>query len=467
MFFKKIRLLVLILPVMLVFADASVAKLTKNPHNEMECGKCHAANVKFGQPLDKLEFVEDDIVNMCTKCHSEIIKVHHPQRVQVSGEVPDYLPLGEGNSINCRTCHDIHMKDTSMHFLRTASIGYYTSRIDICYDCHKKNFKNISPHVSREEEAGIACLICHRDAPTIKDTRETVTLVTQNIVKMCNFCHIIDTDNHPLNVDRTIEISKALPLSRNKKVVCITCHDPHGTVNTINFLRERYVIDLEFGKYENPHNIKEYFNCLKCHVDVSSAKEYVACKYKDDFILLCYNCHGTDAEKCHPVNIALLDEMELPEGFELNDDDLITCVTCHNPDCSGGKKIRYRSLDALTTSNCNDCHNYSGLKSINPHMGKDETTTCFYCHKKDHKIGDFGMSQKFICFRCHKYKKHPSGIDHLVVPRAMMDVIEQVKLDKKGKIKCSTCHDPHSKDKMHNKLRKFENISICEACHQM
>ncbi len=460
----------LIIALTIFLRGVSFAGMTENPHNKMECGKCHAEEVDFSRALNNPKFVEKDVVAMCLKCHSDIISVHHPQRVQVIVEVPDYLPVGEGNFITCSTCHDIHIKEVSNHLLRSLSIGNYTSRIEICYECHRDDFRKISPHNSEDE--GMSCLMCHRDTPSIRDTSKTVSLVSENIEKMCNFCHNIAVNEHPLNVDTTIEISEKLPRSKDGKVICVTCHEPHGSISTINFLREQYVTDLEFGKYENPHTIREYFNCLKCHVDINSTKlkkqEQLDCKYKNDFILLCYNCHGTDEETCHPINAALKEGMTLPKGFELNKDDLISCVTCHNPDCSGDSdNIRYRNLNDIKESNCHDCHDFGPEKSTNPHLGKDDTLSCFICHKKGEKIESFGMSQKFVCLKCHKYKPHPSSVDHLKPLRSTMALIPGMKLDRKGKIKCSTCHDPHIIGNKNSKLRSFENITICEGCHQL
>jgi hypothetical protein len=455
----------LLFAVMTFLGGIAYAKLSENPHNEMECSKCHKGKVSFKEVIDKVELVEKNVLNLCLKCHSEILNVHHPMRVQVIDEVSDYLPLEEGNSITCRTCHDVHMKDFSTHLLRSANIGNYASRIDICYECHKDDFKQISPHKSERE--GMSCLTCHRDTPTIKDTNATVTLVTENINKMCNFCHNIDTEAHPLNVDKSIKLSEKLPLSKDKKVVCITCHDPHGTISTINFLREKYVIDLEFGKYENPHNEKEYFNCLKCHVDVPTVKEYVECRHKEDFILLCYSCHGADAEKCHPINIDLKEDMNLPDKFELDDDGLISCVTCHNPYCSEDNIIRYKNLSYLTESNCDDCHDFSKIKSINPHDGTEKISDkCYYCHKMGENMNEFGMSQKFICLKCHLYKEHPPRSIISTRNLSPKDLLPGINLDKKGKITCSTCHDPHTKDVGSYKLKIIEAMTICEACHQ-
>jgi predicted CXXCH cytochrome family protein len=99
-------------------------------------------------------------------------------------------------------------------------------------------------------------------------------------------------------------------------------------------------------------------------------------------------------------------------------------------------------------------------------MGRKATVACFYCHKREQKIKEFGMSQKFICLKCHPYLKHPSEIEHMVIPSSELSIISQIELDKKGKIKCSTCHDPHLEGKKNKKLRVFEDITICEACHQ-
>ncbi len=462
---KRIFLIFIIAGVIIFTACAVFAKPAENPHNKSKCEKCHADEVSFEKNITAVKLINDDGVTMCLKCHEDILNVHHPLRVQVNRDLPDYLPVGKGNSVNCLTCHDLHSEDTSNHLVRTSSIGNYSSRIDICYDCHQEDFKELSPHNSESE--GLSCLTCHRDTPSIRDTRKTVTLVTKNIGKMCNFCHNIDEHNHPLNVDTTVDISSELPRSADKKVVCITCHDPHGTTGTINFLREKYVLDLEFGKYENPHQVKEYFNCMKCHVDVPKVNDYVDCRYQDDFILVCYNCHGSDAVPCHPVNIKLTDEMVLPAGFPLNDDGLVTCVTCHNPDCSGEIKIEYQNFRMLEKRNCPDCHDFSEQVTFDPHKGKGKMTKeCFYCHKRDEEMANLGIDERIICIKCHKYKQHPErGFGKR---RAFMTVTPpDMYVNRKKQITCSTCHDPHDESKGNYKLRIFEEeMTACEKCHR-
>jgi hypothetical protein len=458
-------LLKLVLVLLVLLPAAAHAKLTENPHNKMECGKCHQGTVSFDEVPDDIELTEKGIHALCIGCHKKIKDVHHPEDVTVKEDVPDYLPLGEGGLVTCLTCHEIHSKDVSMHLLRSSSIGFYSSRIDICYECHTDNFKKISPHKSEEE--GLSCLICHRNTPTIKDTEETITLVSEDIELMCNFCHNVDMENHPMNAEDSVKYSNVLPLSKSKEVICITCHDPHGTINTISFLREKYVVHIEMGKTEDPHKTSDYFSCLKCHVDIPSEEEYKKCKANEDLILLCYNCHGTDAEKCHPVNIELKEGMELPDNFQLTKNGLISCVTCHGPNCALDTKMEYRNLSQLKSSNCNDCHNFAGFKSIYLHSGFEALTTCYYCHKRDQEIKSFGMSQKFVCLKCHNYKNHPADINHIVKPSYEMMIIPEIKLDKKGKIKCSTCHDPHLEDMKKGKLITFEDMTLCEACHQL
>ncbi|MFC1856168.1 cytochrome c3 family protein [Thermodesulfobacteriota bacterium] len=459
--YKNIIRLLMTISVLICAASSSYA--SSNPHNKQKCSECHKGDISFDEIGGNVELITDNHTSLCLDCHEDVIAVHHPQRVQVTGDVPDFLPLSEGRSITCITCHDIHSENTdTIHLLRSANIGDYTSRVDLCYACHIDNFKQISPHIS--EEMGLSCLVCHRETPTIKDTRETVTLVNKNIEKMCNFCHMIDDTNHPLNVDTTVKLSGRLPRSKDGKVVCTTCHDPHGTIETINYLRDQYVMDLEFGKYDNPHNVQEYFNCMKCHEDIPGVNDYINCKYKDDFILLCYTCHGADAEKCHPVNVKLQEGMTLPQNFSLDDDGLISCVTCHNPDCSENKRIKYIKYDSILKSSCKDCHDFSDLAGKYPHISKDDAGDgCYICHKKSLDITDFGMSQKFVCMKCHMYKIHPENGEFKLQQSSLLVDID---LDKAGRIKCSTCHDPHDPEIGNFKLKNVEEMTVCEACHQ-
>lgn len=100
----------------------------------------------------------------------------------------------------------------------------------------------VNPHI---KGATALCGECHSDPPE---------LLAGNVA-VCIRCHESSIANHPVTrhpIDRMVRITtpSPLPLTRDKKIVCSTCHDPHAGSGFRALLRVKYNT-----------------LCIQCHVD--------------------------------------------------------------------------------------------------------------------------------------------------------------------------------------------------------
>ncbi|MBI5418379.1 hypothetical protein HZA55_10645 [Candidatus Poribacteria bacterium] len=421
----------------------------ENPHNELDCTECHAKKPTRGVDTVKtVTFVKEDFNELCTNCHSAESNIH-PVGRKPPFKVPEYLPLDKEGKNTCVTCHDLHAKDTKNVLLRGFDEGRYIVRTDLCYDCHGNNFANNNPHLTQIGKR--KCLFCHSVEPEFTDTEKTVSFKVA-IFTLCDFCHNVVKKNHPLNVDETISPPEGLPRDSNGNVTCATCHNPHGTTETVHYLRSEYVLSLEEEKYINPHFSKTH--CTACHLTNPKSddnKETIKknFKYKGNFIALCNSCHGASAN-IHPVDIVPPPTMHPPQDLPLNDEGKLTCITCHDAGFNN-RGVRYliRGGEKFTEINelCFRCHDREEFKKRNPHMKIKEERKCMFCHIVPPIEGEdtaetvkIKGSIKLLCIRCHSDRSHPGNFKHWIRPS--MVIPKSFPLDD-GYITCSTCHDPH------------------------
>ena len=271
-----------------------------------------------------------------------------------------------------------------------------------------------------------------------------------------------------------------ISLARGKggEAICGTCHDPHGTSGTIHFLRKRYVEALERGRYANPHGKKDYASCQGCHLEVRVRKEEMRTnlRYAGDDMRICHSCHGA-MDACHPVLINLPDTMKPGKDLPLTPDGKIKCLTCHDPMSEGsGVAVRRKEKGEPVNAICFRCHDKGDLSSRNPHTTMSNRETCRFCHDTmtdptNEEAGrvSFISNTRLICLRCHAQENHPMGVNHMVSPKG--EVPEPFKVDGRGRLTCTTCHNPHIDAKAGDaRSRRFvvagEGSSLCSRCHR-
>ncbi len=193
---------------------------------------------------------------------------------------------------------------------------------------------------------------------------------------------------------------------------CLKCHE--------EMTAEKYV-----------HGPISVGGCLPCHDFKSTPNRYELFEQGAD---LCYNCHFDKKEELELRNL----HGPMAAGI---------CVLCHNPHSApfkfqlqrwGGELCyfchsdlrRYQASASqhkpFRDGECTACHNPHSSNSMMYFLKKDYTTDlCYTCHKKEDM----------------KDHRHPVGIKptRVKLPASR-------RLDKKGRLICTTCHNPHGDD---------------------
>lgn len=451
-----------------------------NPHVAMDCRECHARVPDRGKTpaAEVLAGLGKDPVALCRDCHPSAEASHHPVVEKTDRKLPEGLPLSASGDVICSTCHDVHLKTGEAYLLRGFDTGRYAVRIDMCLDCHGRAFNAINPH--RAEAKSGKCYTCHTIRPGPTDSAGTVE-VKEKIGQVCDFCHNVREKAHPANADPLQKLPPGLPRDKRGGVTCGTCHDPHGTDTTLHFLRREYVESLESGRYVNPHRKADYSGCLACHAGMAIRPEEMRknLRYRGDDLQICLSCHGA-MDSCHPILVRPAPGMKPGAELPLSAEGKIRCLTCHDPTPQGGSGVAIRGRVAGQPINaiCFRCHDRADLAGRNPHSAMTDRTACKFCHdtmtdptNEEAARVSFISNTRLICLRCHPQENHPMGVDHIVTPR--MAIPEPFKLDGKGKLTCTTCHNPHidvregpAGVRKHRFVVAGEGGAICTLCHR-
>lgn len=245
--------------------------------------------------------------------------------------------------------------------------------------------------------------------------------------------------------------------------------------------------------YDNPH-----FDCVFCHGTKNPKPD--SPQFEGDPSSLCLDCHDYK-ENHHPVDFRPTRRAELPLPLY---DGMVRCLTCHEihggHDHKGTPKLLrggpYRDRRGM----CSKCH-YLGYSGINPHIMLEADgavrkvngqPVCLVCHtvKPDPEVDTTATVKLkadvgFLCWRCHPPMPDPFFDRHFDVtptPQTLQYMQEAeerllviLPLVPRGRITCSTCHNPHQKGviqresaaKGSDTMAKLRLPSICFACHRM
>ncbi len=106
---------------------------------------------------------------------------------------------------------------------------------------------------SHNDITRIRCLSCHVKLPfnKIADTFSTRS------IEVCQDCHRDEmiTFSHPVGMPVGIKLPKDLPLSKEGKLICITCHTFHKSNYLPGYRKKTYLRRSVLGKRF----------CLNCH----------------------------------------------------------------------------------------------------------------------------------------------------------------------------------------------------------
>lgn len=322
----------------------------------------------------------------------------------------------------------------------------------------------------------IDCTDCHKAKPGKGDTKDTVTF-RKPIEELCIECHDAESNIHPTGMAPSMKVPTYLPLSKDKKVNCVTCHNMHAEDTKFSLLRGfksgkyKWRTDLcydchgmEFLK-KNPHRIMEgKRKCTYCHVTepkVSDTEKTVG--FRVSILTLCNFCHNMSA-KNHPMNVDTT--ISPPASLPRDADGNITCATCHNPHGASATAhyLRPEYIYSLEEG-----------KYIKPHF---DDTQCLVCHitwpvegqTADEVDYRYGGNFTLLCNSCHGTEANMHPVD--ILPPPEMKVDPELPL-RDGKITCNTCHNAGfvNRTSMYL-LRGFEEGGVnkelndlCFMCH--
>jgi len=513
---------------------------TKDGKTAQEKGTCESCHAPHGWSMKLPKQGEDMISKGCLSCHDEngvapkkVIssdKFNHPvgkslkegmtasETLPLFGKIAKFLTElhtdGEVKTlVTCATCHDVHSSDKN--FLRKeASTGA------LCLTCHnEKEMVNKTNHGI--EKLDKSCLSCHK-----VHNSENKRLLIKPEDDGCLDCHktggsgekkLIGEHSHPVNIDVTRKLDDHFKLTKDGKMTCVTCHDPHKPTKTAK-------LDKDFirGGFENfdtfcsachennkeivgsDHDVRKADTesvCIQCHTphNAKSASNIMSLEYKytnkDDGCKVCHNEKGT-ADKKVVMDGHKLGKIEMHEKYgkfltEEDGDYYLYCSGCHTVHNNGPKKgeegtIQNSFLNKKLSENGNFCagchedkksfaqskHNVEKFEKNTPATTAKKAVgdTCGSCHIV-HNSGPhlfdkaFGNDFEKMCTSCH--------VESGVADKTKINTSHKmgVKLKKEmkiflqdGNVVCATCHQPHGVE--NGMLRDMGEKNICLACHE-
>jgi hypothetical protein len=227
----------------------SIGDNTNIHYTGLYCDACHDGTPVKGGDI-YLKYNGDD--QLLCRCHHGMSPGYcHPLDINPNkverGKIPAEFPF-ENAKFTCNTCHDIYRQCQKSLFDRKSLRGIpYPQKTDFCYKCHdRKNYEKLNAHHQIRSDGNLdkkMCLYCHKEKPDERTaTYKEVTFIG-DIKILCRRCHQIE-GNHAGNFDHMAAKPSAkgikrmdaliekyniiLPLAKDGKMTCITCHNPHA-----------------------------------------------------------------------------------------------------------------------------------------------------------------------------------------------------------------------------------------------
>lgn len=326
-----------------------------DPHKARQgtarCAFCHAS-IPEGAGAATMRM---DIVKLCDFCHDALAK-DHPRNIDPTLDLPKGLPLAPGGSWTCVTCHNPHGTTTTTHYVRTEFARHFERGMEQ------------NPH--RDEYS--ACKGCHTTSISTEIRPPDYRLRYKGDVNvLCVSCHVTDRGHHPTGLPpppfmlADMERSpNKIPLDRDGRITCLTCHDNHCASGS-QHMGERFYdrVNLrndlcwichrrdEFSRV-TPH-VDDPKMCVRCHesAPIPGADAGLMTIPK----MVCLQCHEV---KPHPANA---DHLRVPSERIHPDESLpvgrggeVTCPTCHDP--HGREDSLPRRLRVEASQICGSCH---------------------------------------------------------------------------------------------------------------
>jgi len=244
---------------------------------------------------------------------------------------------------------------------------------------------------------------------------------------------------------------------------------------------------------------KPHSDCKSCHIGAKPEGETARFPSYTDPSNFCLDCHNYTVNH-HPVN--LIPTMQIKSQFPLFSNE-IKCLTCHEmhggPQRNGTPMLLRGGPYIDLRTMCFDCHTTEQYAHIDPHImmndGEDRTfingkVVCLYCHELEPDPSRdranmvlFKADVSFLCLRCHPlmhadyFEKHflvtPSDEVYKNINRPEIRERFSLPLVPRGRITCTTCHNPHQEGIISygpsaagaDSVHRLRDEHVCIGCH--
>lgn len=244
----------------------------------------------------------------CLTCH-DTVSLH--DTAHGNPKIPGTPAAEKG----CESCHgpgDEHVKDDAHGHIKKFNKVAASLVSETCVTCHNRSEHAMwegSPHSARS----LGCTTCH----SIHNPKsEKGQLVKANQIELCATCH------RP-QVMKQLR-SSHMPV-REGKMVCTSCHNPHGSTN---------VKQLRAGNYVNEA-------CYSCHAEKRGPFLWEHAAGRES-CTTCHDPHGSNNDRmlvvrapmlCQRCHIGTRHPSTIYDGTALGNrsNRLITrsCINCH------------------------------------------------------------------------------------------------------------------------------------------
>lgn len=241
------------------FAETPHYDLVTRPHEDpamQGCEACHGPggfHTKLaGDPayiFNPQKATAAEVAARCAVCHTEQAIRRQPYHVEHDPDV-----------VSCNDCHSPHQEETKPHLL-------IDDQPALCFQCHKEVESDFrKPFRHRVLEGGMSCRDCH--APHGERNTVEARASAEGMSALCAKCH---ADKHGPFVFEHLAITRSAD-------GCVTCHNPHGSVNN-RMLTRSTVFQL----------------CIQCHSEIGLSAAGLSGVFPHDLsnprIRECVVCH--------------------------------------------------------------------------------------------------------------------------------------------------------------------------------
>lgn len=407
------------------------------------CFSCH--EVRVNKDVTRIKLTTTTQVALCVTCHAD------KKATDIQGKV--HSPAVR----DCLKCHDPHTAENKNQLLKATSGA--TKDENLCLTCHKIGV-NVTKEGSRHAALDMGCDTCHTTHKTgDPNQREFKYHLTKNAPALCLDCHDV----------KDAAIAKAHQGQLTATADCLTCHDPHQSARPK--LMQKFV-HMPFGEKQ----------CDSCH---QSAKDGTVVLTAASAKELCLTCHSDKTEQIekakvqHPGAAGDCTDCHNPHagkspGFP-KPDAVNVCLACHADQAEQHKKRTVHQ--PAFEQGCATCHEPHG--GANPKLLRAATPNalCLECHgpdrapaklESDHLVTIFNGKVKLpedyfsgVVALPLKY-----GLGHPVDRHPVSDSRDPLDANKKMKINCLTCHQPHSSAQPDLLVKdQANNMTFCNKCH--